>query len=301
MIELYKAKIEELNPNLRYCAYNMSDGSDGGKSIDELLEMRRAQGGGGLMDLDALLTPQTKQMQEQADAQTVEWRGRKIQVRLPEKVRLFLLSIQDLDKSIQQAKSFQGKIDLIEAVLIDCKDSIQAAKDEFLKQEQKAGAAKQGAGISSSSNVQYLLAYLNYIRLFRTLERNLYLVEQAKQSLSNENEVTGGNDVKQKSGSDGNKKVVRPQNLTRLYEIILQNVVELQQIPGLENDADYQNEIKPLLVAFKALRCYYIAVTLSSLFRWKESVALFERKFFYLFEICVCYCFRCSILYIIFL
>lgn len=247
--------------------------------------MRRAQGGGVLLDLDALISPQTKQMQEQASTETVEWRGRKIQVRLPEKVRLFLHSIQDLDKSIEQAKSLQDKIDLIETVLIDCKDSIQAAKDELLKQDPKAAAARQASGSGTttapiSSNVQYLLAYLNYIRLFRTLERNLYLVGQAKQNLSIDSAVAsnGENAAKPAGESASGKKTVRPQNLTRLYEIIAQNIVELQQIPGLESDAAYQKEIKDLSVAFKAFRCYYIAVTLVSLFRWRESVAMFERK-----------------------
>lgn len=284
LCDLFKSKIEELNPNLRYCAYNLSGGSGTGKSIDELLEMRRAQGG-GLLDLDALITPQTKQMQEQAAAETVEWRDRKIQIRLPEKLRLFLLTIQDLDKSVEHAKSLQDKIDLIETVLIDCKDCIQTAKDDLLKQDPKAAAARQTSGSGSaaapvSSNMQILLAYLNYIRLIRTLERNLYLIGQAKQNISIDGAVSssGENTTKPAGESVGGKKTVRPQNLTRLYEIIAQNVVELQQIPGLENDTAYQNEIKDLSVAFKAFRCYYIAMTLISLFRWRESVAMFERK-----------------------
>lgn len=264
LCELFKSKVDELTPNLRYCAYNL--GKSGG---DELIEMRRAQGAGGTIDLDSFIAPQ---LQDQG-TESLEWRGRKVQIRLPEKVRLFLMSIQDLDNAIEQGKSVQAKIDTIEAVLIDCKDSIQVAKDEFLKQDSKAGA-KPGAQISSgaqpiASNVQFLFAYLNYIRLIRTLERNLYLVAQAKQSLNDG-----------LSSSADNKKAVRPQNLTRLYEIIAQNVIELQQIAGLENDASYQTEIKSLSVSFKAFRCYYIAMTLVSLFRWREAVALYERMLF---------------------
>lgn len=284
LCELYKSKVDELTPSLRYCAYNLSGNGPGsnadGGSIDELMEMRRAQGtgAGALVDLDAFIAPQT---QEQAGGETLEWRDRRVQIRLPEKVRMFLLSIQDLDKGVEQAKSAQEKIDIIETVLIDCKDCIQAAKDDLVKQEIKANAARQAAGASSSgpssvpipANVQFLLAYLNYIRLIRTLERNLYLVDQAKQSLSLDDGLSKASDI-------ANKKAVRPQNLTRLYEIIAQNVIELQQIPGLENDLAYQNEIKNLSVAFKAFRCYYIAMTLISMFRWKEAVALYERKYF---------------------
>lgn len=268
LCDLYKSKVEELKPNLRFCAYNMGSKSDTAATIDEVLELRRAQGGaGGLIDLESFKTAQI----ESANLETIEWRNYKIQIRLPEKVRLFLLSLQDLDKSIEQAKTMQNKIDIIETVLIDCKDSIQATRDEFLKSDaSRKGGAEAGNAATVSNNVQLLLAYLNYIRLIRTLERNLYLVGQTKQSLSLESAVS--------EGGDSTKKGVRPQNLTRLYEIIAQNITEIQQIAGLETDKTYQTEIQNLSTAFKAFRCYYIAMTLVSLFRWKEAVALYERK-----------------------
>lgn len=270
LCELYKSKIDELTPSLRYCAYNMGSKSDAA-TIDEVLELRRAQGAGAFVDLEAF---KSAQMQS-ANVETIEWRNYKIQLRLPEKVRLFLLSLQDLDKSIEQGKDLQSKIDIIETVLIDCKDSIQASKDEFMKTD---GKGKEGAA-AVSNNVQLLLAYLNYIRLIRTLERNLYLVAQTKQNLSMESGV---------GEAKGEKKVVRPQNLTRLYEIIAQNAIELQQIPGLENDKSYQTEIQNLSLAFKAFRCYYIALTLVYLFRWKEAVALYERTYTLCSEITRC-------------
>lgn len=297
LCDLYKSKVEELKPNLRYCAYNMGSKSDAAATIDEVLELRRAQGGaGGLIDLESFKTAQI----EGAKLETIEWRNFKIQIRLPEKVRLFLLSLQDLDKSIEQAKTMQNKIDIIETVLIDCKDSIQATRDEFLKSDApRKGGAETGNSPAVSNNVQLLLAYLNYIRLIRTLERNLYLVGQTKQSLSLESAVS--------EGGDATKKSVRPQNLTRLYEIIAQNIVEIQQITGLENDKTYQTEIQNLSTAFKAFRCYYIAMTLVSMFRWKEAVALYERKqndkkthiflFKFLFRAIVCLTFLIFLFY----
>lgn len=273
--ELYRSKIEELKPNLRYCAYNLGSKSDAAATIDEVLEIRRAQGAGSLIDLESFKTAQI----EGAKLETIEWRNHKIQIRLPEKVRLFLLSLQDLDKSIEQAKKLQNKIDIIETVLIDCKDSIQAAKDDFLKSDSvRKGASGDAASNAPtvSNNVQLLLAYLNYIRLIRTLERNLYLVAQTKQNLSLDSTVADGNDAAKKSS--------RPQNLTRLYEIIAQNVIELQQIAGIDHDKAYQNEIQNLSIAFKAFRCYYIAMTLVSLFRWKEAVALYERMAQFFFQ-----------------
>lgn len=69
----------------------------------------------------------------------------------------------------------------------------------------------------------------------------------------------------------------RPQDLTRLYEIILQNFVEMQQLSGLEDDIEFQNEIEAKIIAYKAFRCYYISEVLSGLRRWREAVALCNR------------------------
>lgn len=165
--ELYRAKVNEFTPNLRYCAYNISGGASGGK-IDEILELR-AQG--VLENLDVLVS-QTK-TESSEGLQTIDWRGRKVTVR-PEKVRLFLLSAQELDKSLAKTTKPDAKIELIERILMDCKDAIQAVRDE-IKQDPKLRSLTTGQTVSG---VQYLLAYLSYIRHSRTLQRNLCLVEQ---------------------------------------------------------------------------------------------------------------------------
>lgn len=246
---LYRAKVEELTPSIRYCAYNIGEGA----SMDDLLELR-AQG--LLENLESLAT-QVKSQSTEA-LQTTEWRGRKMGVR-PEKARLFLLSVQDLDKSIEKAKNFQAKIEILETVIMDCKDAITAIKEE-IKQDPKLRASAAGGQVVG---IYYLLSYLTYIRLMKTLERNLLLVKQAKVSLED-------------LSAEGKK--VRPQDMTRLYEIILQNVTELQQLTGMEEDEAYQDEIRSLSTTFRAFRCYYIAQTLVALKRWKEAVALYERS-----------------------
>ncbi|XP_055383774.1 signal recognition particle subunit SRP68 [Condylostylus longicornis] len=253
---LYKAKVDELTPSLRYCAYNIGDGG----SMDDLLELR-AQ---GLLENIDVLVSQTK-TQSSETLQTTEWRGRKVTVR-PEKVRLFLLSVQELDKSLEKAKTLESKIELLENALMDCKDAIAAVKDE-IKQDPKLKSVTTGQTVSG---IQYLLAYLSYIRLARTLERNLCLVEQAKQNFGNPNQA------RDKTPVEG--KRVRPQDLTRLYEIILQNISEMQQISGMEEDAKYLNELEDIALGFKAFRCYYIALTLVEMKKWKEAVAMYERS-----------------------
>lgn len=245
---VYDQKLEELKPSLRYCAYNIGDESAAG----DLMAMR----GQGLMhNLDALMA-QAKESRS-GIMHEVEWRGRRVTVK-PEKVRLFLIALQDLDKSVSKAETAQAKIDILENILMDCKDAISAIKDE-IKTDPKLKSAPE----IQASSVGYLLSYLMYVRLVRTIERNNLLVEQAEEARKNNIQIDG--------------KKVRPQDLTRLYEIILQNYNELQQLPGFENDAVYQKEIDTQMKAYRAFRCYYIAQVLTGLRRFREALAMLER------------------------
>ncbi|XP_050670790.1 signal recognition particle subunit SRP68 [Leptidea sinapis] len=245
---VYKQKVEELKPSLRYCAYNIGDESAAG----DLVAMR---GQGLIENLDTLMA-QAKESRSGV-MHEVEWRGRRVTVR-PEKVRLFLIALQDLDKSVANAPTFQAKIDILENILMDCKDAITAIKDEI-----KIDPKLKSISETQMSGISYLLSYLMYLRLVRTIERNNLMIQQAEEARKNNAQMDG--------------KKVRPQDLTRLYEIILQNYTELQQIPGFEADVGYQKEIEIEVKAYKAFRCYYIAQVLTGLRRFREALAMLER------------------------
>ncbi|KAI5698422.1 hypothetical protein M8J75_006600 [Diaphorina citri] len=190
----------------------------------------------------------------------VSWRGRSVAVR-SERVRVFLLAERSLDASLGQAGA--DKIELLESHLMDCKDAIQVIKEE-VKQDPNSKNRTQGSGLSS---LQYLHSYLMYIRLERTIQRNLLLAQQAKDNLK-----TAGNGQQPSEG-----KKTRPQDLVRLYEIILQNLGELQQLSGMEDDAQYQESVEVRTKTYKAFRCFYIAESLAALRRWRDCVALYSR------------------------
>lgn len=59
------------------------------------------------------------------------------------------------------------------------------------------------------SNLHYLHTYLTYLRLTKTVERNLLLIENLKENLPGQQVVPG-------------KKITKPQDLVRLYDIIMQ-------------------------------------------------------------------------------
>ncbi|KDR24278.1 signal recognition particle subunit SRP68 [Zootermopsis nevadensis] len=250
---VYKSRVEELAPSLRFCAYNIGDES----AIDDLLQMRGHGQGDLLANLDSLMVQTQRRSEILCD---VEWRGHAIPVR-PERVRGFLLSQQQLDTSLARSADTASKITLLETLLMDCKDAIAAVRDE-LKADPNTKARTVGTPLTP---LQHLLSYLTHIRLTRTIQRNLLMVESAQAALSDKNE----------GGGEGRR--TRPQDLTRLYEIILQNYGEMQLLTGLEDDLQYQQEIETKIKAYRAFRCFYIAQSLIGFQRWREGMALYQR------------------------
>lgn len=151
-----------------------------------------------------------------------------------ERVRLFLLSIGGLDDSLKHADTIQSKIKILENMFIDLRDIIAYTRDE----------AK-----TDNKDIQLLLAYLISLRVERTIQRNLYLVQQTK----------------------------KPQDCVRLFDIIIQQLTELSQSDVLKTNELAQGTYERELKAYRALRSFYMAKTHGSFKRWREAAVLYER------------------------
>ena len=234
---IYKARVEELAPNLRYCAYNVGDTT----AIDDLMQMRGQLSGELLASLDTLIA-QTRE--KQSNTEDVTWRGKSCGA-VPPRAAGLLIADSQLNQTLSKAANTQAKIDLLEAHLIDCKDSIAAVRETF-KSELK------NRDVDKAAPVQHLIAYLQYIRLSRTLERNLALVKIAEDS-----------------------EKAKPQDIVRLYEAALHNLVEISQ---LQDDDDFIAEQEAKTKSYRAFRCFYMAQSLANLHRWREAMALYQRS-----------------------
>lgn len=233
---MYNARVEELAPSLRYCAYNIGDTT----AIDDLMQMRGQLSGELLASLDSLIA-QTRE--KQTNTEEVTWRGKSCGV-VPPRATGLLIADSRLNQTLQKTATNQAKIDLLEAHLIDCKDAISAVRD-FFKNELKNKDDKL-------SSPQHLITYLQYIRLSRTLERNLALIKTAEESAK-----------------------AKPQDIVRLYEAALHNLVEISQ---LQEDEEFLHEQEAKTKSYRAFRCYYMAQTLANLHRWREAMGLYQRS-----------------------
>ncbi|PVD38591.1 hypothetical protein C0Q70_01207 [Pomacea canaliculata] len=255
---VYQQRVDEIAPNLRYCAYNIGDES----AIIDLQKMRIAAGEDQLSSkLDDLLS-QTREKQA-ATLSEVTWRGRMVPVKV-ESVRLFLLGVGDAEKELESADTLDSKISIYETLLKQCIDAQQSLRDT-LQEDVVFKAAIRGQQVEGKiSNQHYLYSYLTYLRLKIAIERNLLLIENLRQYLQGPQMEEG-------------RKVTKPQDLVRLYDIIIQNLGEIPKLHGVEEDSTLEEESNTRIQGFKAYRLFYIARAYSSAKKWTEAIALYQR------------------------
>uniref|UniRef100_A0A8C5GZC4 Signal recognition particle subunit SRP68 n=1 Tax=Gouania willdenowi TaxID=441366 RepID=A0A8C5GZC4_GOUWI len=266
MAVLYRQRVDEISPNIRYCAYNIGDQN----AINDLMQMRLTGGGGGMMaeKLEALITQaRTKQA---ATMSEVEWRGRAVPVKI-DKARVFLLGLADNEAAIAQASKEETKEHLYETLLAECRDTIQAVREE-LKTEAKQRERSSEGDSGKVSNLQFLHSYLTYIKLCTLVKRNESMAHTLQAKLK-------------EPEADENKRGPRPQDLIRLYDIILQSLAELSTLQGLEDDHTFQKEVSLKTLVYKAYRCFFIAQSYVLVKKWSEALVLYERVLKYAKEV----------------
>merc|ERR1719189_234255 len=257
---LFRQKMDEITPSLRYCSYNIGDASRA-----DLIALRGKGGGGQLGDLESLIS-QTRE-QQAATLQDVEWKGRKMAVK-HEKVRLFLLSYQESDQELAKTDETDAKVDIYESLLLDCKDALQALRDELLEDPEFRNRQQTGEGKVSTQH--FLYTYLQYIRHNITLSRNSALLSSMREQLDRGDKPADG------------RKVVKAQDIVRMYENMIQSLGEIPALAGLEEDEALAADIEAEMTFYKAFRSYYIALAFIVSQKWAEAMAVFQRSLQYL-------------------
>lgn len=254
---LFRQKMDEITPSLRYCAYNIGDSS----AREDLLSMR---GGGGTVaaELDSLIS-QTRE-QQAATLQDVEWRGRKMAVR-QEKVRVFLLSYQESEQELASgARDAAAKLAVYEALLLECKDALQVLREDLVEDPEFRTRQQQTSGKVGAQH--FLYTYLQFMRHTITQSRNSVLLEGMRAQVESREKPAEG------------KKAVKPQDLVRMYENMIQSLHEVTGLAGLEEDESLKQATESKVTFYRAFRSYYIAVAFIQAQKWPEAMAIFQKS-----------------------
>lgn len=256
----YNQKCEEIEPNLRYCSYKLGDKSAQKDLIN--LKLKSAVGSELSETIDTLIS-ETKEKQVITFSE-VNWRN-KIPLQIKnEKIRFFLSNVNEYEKQMQTTDNFDAKMKIYENILKESVDTIQIVRDE-LKLDPLFQKIQKGATLQlddKPSNLLLLFGYLSWTRINKTIERNLVMLDVYTSQLGSSSQVDDGSKVKN----------VKPQDIVRLYDIIIQNYTDMSQLPGLIVDQDYQNDSEFNILFYKTFRAYYISLFYLAIKKYQEAI-----------------------------
>ena len=182
---VYRSRMDEIVPSLRYCAYNIGDASAKMELSKDLKGLR-----GHIQDTEQLdeLIRETRE-QQAATLQEVEWRGRKMAV-IQDKARTFLLRekefITEISSGSEESEepTTEEKISAYESLLMDCKEAIEVLRKDLM--EDPAFRNRQQTNEGPVTPMHFLHTYLTFIKCSKTIERNMVMIESMKKIVSGE-------------------------------------------------------------------------------------------------------------------
>lgn len=242
---LYEKRLEEVNQGIRFCNYNLAR-SEGGADDDALLQGLRTDKEGPGADVlaekieKALVEARRKMAQSFGE---VVWCGITVPLRA-EKVREAVLMADQESDMFGTAE----RVEAYDKLFMVYNDAIKVVADE-LSDFRKSGAAEERV-----RELEYLVAYVTYQRLQRTVERNLLLVESFR-----------------------NKRASKPDDFVRLFDNLIANMTDILALPGVDTDAAMSNDAEARRKLFRAYRCFHLAQCYQAAKLESEAAALFDR------------------------
>ncbi|MFH4980446.1 hypothetical protein AB6A40_007155 [Gnathostoma spinigerum] len=250
LMELYKARIREIQPQIRYCEFNCGDDAAASdEAMSEMISMRLKLGGdeGNLQDDFDKLISEMRSRATMGSDQQVFW-AKKTIVISNDAVKQLIQSLSDFDAQLAKTPSYDEKVELYERILGDIRDVIQS-----LNEEQKK-ASNVPADRTSTS--QLLLAYLDFLRTTKAIDRYLMIISYTKSQT---------------------EKKTKPQDLLRLYDSVIENCKDILNSVDVQNDPSLMDAYKAKVEYYQAFRCYFMAEAYASLSKWEEAAALYDR------------------------
>ncbi|GER54207.1 signal recognition particle subunit SRP68 [Striga asiatica] len=258
---LCRERVEELEPSIRYCLHKIGESNLQTSELVHIGEME-----GPALDLfKAKLEAVMAEARSQQAASMTEflWLGHRFPVSNA-KTRVSILKAQELEKDVNgsAAESVPAEKKLV------IFDKIFAAYNEA-RSYIRHDLATSGNSESMKDDLSGLDKAIGAVLGKRTIERNQLLVSMAKSKLS-------------KDRDDKNEKVTKPEELVRLYDLLLQNTSDLTDLVSSGRDrkteeVTFAEECELKSFSFRAERCFYLAKSYSLAGKRAEAYVLFCR------------------------
>lgn len=240
--DLFSRRVEEIEPLLRYCRYNLDTATgDAAAAEEHLLEMGRegSSAGGDLLaaKLESVVAEARKKQASALDS--VEWRGKKVAVR-SETLRVALVKADDLARRLARQPATGGgaasssssggsenpKSGQYLKVFGAYDDAVGTISEEASRLQGKGGGAKMEA---HRAELEALRAYAQHHKLRLMLQRNERLVQELQEKWKAGGGGGGGRD---------RDSVGEVADIVHVYDALLQSVRSMVTNLGGGDDAN---------------------------------------------------------------
>lgn len=256
---LCRERVEELEPSIRYCLHKI------GNSNLQASELLKSDMEGPALDLfRAKLEAVMAEARSQQAATLTEfnWLGRRFPVSNA-KTRVSILKAQELEKDVhgQAAESLpaEKRLTIFDKIFTAYHDARSCIRNDLVAAGSAENVKDDLNGLDKA-----ICAVLDQ----RTIERNLLLVSIAKSKLNRQH--------------DKNEKATKPEELVRLYDLLLQNIDHLSDLVTSTRDRkpeeeEFAAECAVKKIAFRAERCFYQAKSYSLSGQRDKAYLLYSR------------------------
>lgn len=258
---LCRERVEELEPSIRYCLHKIGESN---LQASELLQIGEMEGPALDLFRAKLEAVMAEARSQQAASMTeFNWLGHRFPISNA-KTRVSILKAQELEKDLHgpTADSVPPEKRLVVF------DKFFAAYHEA-RSSIRNDLANAGNSEGMKDDLSGLDKAIGAVLGQRTIERNQLLVTIAKSKLN-------------KSRDDKNDRATKPEELVRLYDLLLQNTADLSDLVSSGRDRKPEEvafaeecEIKSSI--FRAERCFYLAKSYSLAGKRTEAYSLYRR------------------------
>ncbi|KAL6875568.1 hypothetical protein ACP4OV_013081 [Aristida adscensionis] len=255
---LCRQRIEEVEPMIDFCSHKL-----GGSSLQtrELLDMEKEGPANDLLKAKMEAVLSETRSQQAASMTEFNWLGRRFPI-TNAKTRVSILKAQQLERDLSGAASESVAADKKLAIFDKIFSAYHDARSCIRNDLASAGNAED-----IRDDLNGLDKAVSAVLGLRTIERNQLLVSIAKSKFK-------------KHRDEKNEKITKPEELVRLYDLLIQNTTDLTDLVSSgrnkneeENSFVHEYELKGL--AFRAERCFFLAKSYSSAGKRAEAYTLF--------------------------
>ena len=251
---LYQQTVEEVEPSIRFCAYNLRrENGEEGEADEDMEMLAEAEGTSDILrsKLEAVL--QESRARQALDFSEIDVLGERLPIK-NEKARVAFLASQQQLLEIRQA-SAAGTGDVIalyDQLMVAFNDALDAIRSD-MRQLGKDSSAKAGV---ASEQLRKLQAHLQWQKLTHSTQQRLLLIGKQKEG--------GG-----RKGS--------AEDLVRLYETVQAHQEEMRQLDGYKDSEPHMQTLAAQSAAVATFRCFYVGESYAAVSKWAEAQALYSR------------------------